>query len=72
MSLWSAVSSYPTAGEPPKTVNAAPEQAPARKQKKEKAKKAAQQQQPSLSPEEEAEILKVFTWKAWTHDPSYS
>ena len=59
MSLWSAVSSYPTAGEPPKPVSTAAEQAPAaRKQKK--VKKAAQQQrQPSLSPEEEAQIAKV-------------
>ena len=62
MSLWSAISSYPTAGEPPKPVSA-PEQAPAaRKQKKERAKKAMQQQQhqPSLSPEVEAELLKVY------------
>lgn len=59
MSLWSAVSSYPTAGEPPKPVSTAPEQAPAVRKQKEAKKAAQQQRQPSLSPEEEAQIAKV-------------
>ena len=61
MSIWSAISSYPTAGQPPKPMSIASEQAPAaRKQKKEKGKKVTQQQQQaSLSPEEEAQMVKV-------------
>ena len=61
MSQWSAMSAYPTSGDPPKAAAAPKEPVPVQKgRKKEKPKKEVKlQQQPVISPEEAERLLKV-------------